>query len=101
MDVVDRPGQETEEGDDTSNTMQEEVSTQENSSPDESQARQDTGIVSTVTGVVDVEVGTLADQIAQVKAGMVATQVTLSGQGIKQVITPDFYQGFPILESPA
>jgi len=95
MDVADRTGHETEEGDDTSNTMQEKVSAQDNSSHDESRARQDTGIMSTVTGAVDVEVGALADQIAQVKAGMVATQVTPSGQGIKQVFTPHFYRRLP------
>jgi hypothetical protein len=50
MDVADRPGQEKEENDDTSNTMQEEVSVQDNSSPDERQDRQDTERVSTVTG---------------------------------------------------
>ena len=50
MDVADRPCQETEEGDDTSSTMQDKVSAQDISSPDESQARQDIGIVSTVTG---------------------------------------------------
>ena len=96
MDMADCMGQETEEGDDTSNKMQEEVSAQDNSSsPDESQERQDTGIVSTVTGAVDVEVDTLADQVAQVNTGMVAAQVTLSGQGIKQVFTPHFYQRLP------
>ena len=95
MDVVDRPGQEKEEGDETSNTMQEEVSAQDNSSPVESQDRQDTGKVSTVTGAVDVEVGTMADQIVKVNAGMVEAQVTPSGQGIKQVFTPHFYQRLP------
>jgi len=35
MDVADRTGQETEEGDDTSNMMQEEVSAQDDSSHDE------------------------------------------------------------------
>jgi len=53
---------------------------QGNSSPDESQDRQDTGVVRIVTGVVDMEVGTLADQIAQVNMGMVAVQVTPSGR---------------------
>ena len=90
MDVADCPGQEMEEGDDTSKTMYEEVSAQDNSWPDESQARQDTGIVSTVTGTVDV-VGVLADQITQVNVGMVAAQVTPTGRGIKQVFTPHFY----------
>ena len=42
-----------------------------------------------------MEVGTLADQIAQVNARMVAAQVTPSGQGIKQVFTPHFYQRIP------
>jgi len=51
--------------------------------------------VSAVTGAVYVEVGALADQIAQVNAGMVAEQVTPSGQGIKQVFTPHFYQRLP------
>ena len=50
MDVANRPDQEKEEGDDTSNTTQEEVSAQDNSSPDESQDKQDTGRVSTVMG---------------------------------------------------
>ena len=95
MDVANRRGHETEEGDDTSNTMQEDVSAQDDSSHDERQARQDTEIVSTVTGAVDVEVGALADQIAQVNAGTVAAQVTPSGQGIKQVFTPHFYQRLP------
>jgi hypothetical protein len=80
MDVADYPGQEKEENDDTSNTKQEEVLAQGNSSPDESQDRQDTGVVRIVTGVVDMEVGTLADQIAQVNMGMVAVQVTPSGR---------------------
>jgi len=93
--MSDRPGLEKEEGDDTSNTMQEEVSAQDNPSPDESRDRQDTGRVSTVKGAVDVEVGTLADQIAQVNAGMVVAQVTPSGQGIKQVFTPHFYRRLP------
>jgi hypothetical protein len=51
--------------------------------------------VSTFTGAVDVEVGTLADQIALVSAGMEAAQVTPSGQGIKQVFTPHLYQRLP------
>jgi len=76
MDVADHTGQGTEEGDDTSNTRQEEVSVQYNSSRDERQARQDTGSVSTVNGAVDVEVGTMANQIFQVNAGMVSAQVT-------------------------
>jgi hypothetical protein len=38
MCMADRPGQQTEEGD-TSNTMQEKVLAQDNSSPDESEAR--------------------------------------------------------------
>jgi len=88
MEVAERPGQEKEENDDTSNMMQEEVSAQDNSSSDERQDRQD-------TGRVDVEVGTLADQIAQVNAGIVAAQVTPSGHGIKQVFTPHFYQRLP------
>ena len=75
--------------------MHEDVSAADNSSPDERQDRQDTGRVSTVTGLVDMEVGTLVDQIAQVNAGMVAAQVTPSGQGIKQVFTPHFYQRLP------
>ena len=50
MDVADRPSQEKKEGDGTSKTTQEEVSAQDNSSSDESQARQDTEIVSTLTG---------------------------------------------------
>jgi len=95
MDMADCPGQEKEEDDDTSNTMQEEVSAQDNSSPDKRQERQDTGRVSTVMGVVDVEVGMLADQIAQVNTGMVAVQVMPSGQGIKQVFTPHLYQRLP------
>ena len=95
MDVADRTGHETEEGDDTSNTMQEEVSAQDDSSHDESQATQDTGIMSTVTGAVDMVVGALADQIAQVNAGLVAAQLTPSVQGIKQVSTPHFYQRLP------
>ena len=95
MDVADRPGQEMEEDDDASNSMQEEASPQDNSSPDERQDRQDTGRVSTFTGAVDVEVGTLADQIALVNAGMEAAQVTPSGQGIKQVFTPHLYQRLP------
>ena len=95
LDMTDRPGQEKEE-DDTSNTMQQEVSAQENSSsPDERQERQDTRRVSTDTGVVDVEVGTLAAQIAQVNAGILAAQVTPSGQRIQQVFTPQFYQRLP------
>jgi len=44
-----------------------------------------------------VKVGTLADQIAQVNAGMVAAQITQSGQEIKQVLTSHFFKGFPIL----
>jgi len=95
MDVADLTGHEKEEGDDTCNTMQEEVSAQDNSSHDESQTRQDTGILSTVTGAVDVEVGALADQIAQVNGRTVAAQVTPSGQGIKQVFTAHFYQRLP------
>ena len=51
--------------------------------------------MSTVRGAVDVEVSTMADQIAQVNAGMVAAQVTPSVQGIKQVFTPHFYQRLP------
>jgi len=94
MDMTDRPGQEKEE-DDTSNTMQEEVSAQDNPSTDERQDRQDTGRMSTDTGEVDVEVSTLAAQIAQVNAGMVAAQVTPSGQWIQQVFTPHFYQRLP------
>jgi len=90
MDVADRTGQETEEGDDTSNTRQEVVSAQDNSSPDERQGRQDAGILNTVTEAVHVEVGALADQIAQVIARMVAAQITPSGQGIKQVFTQHF-----------
>ena len=42
-----------------------------------------------------MEVSALADQIAQVSAGMVAAQVTPSGQGIKQVFTPHLYQRLP------
>jgi hypothetical protein len=98
MDVADSPRQEKGE-DDTSNTMQEDVSAQDNPSTDERQDRQDTGRVSTFTGPVDMEVGTLVDQIAQVSAGMVAAQVTPSGQGIKQVFTPHFYQMLPHLLS--
>jgi len=93
--VADRPGQEKEKEDDASNTMQEEASPQDNSSPDERQDRQDIGRVSTFTGAVDVEVGTLADQIGLVNAGMGAAQVTPSGQGIKQVFTPHLYQRLP------
>ena len=95
IDVADRPGQEKEKEDDASNTMQEEASPQDNSSPDERQDRQDIGRVSTFTGAVDVEVGTLADQIGLVNAGMGAAQVTPSGQGIKQVFTPHLYQRLP------
>ena len=51
--------------------------------------------MSTVTGAVDVEVSTLADQIAQVNMGNVAAQVTPSGQGIKQVFSPHLYQRLP------
>ena len=50
MDVANCMGHETEEGDDTSNTMQEEVLAQDNLSHDKSQARQDTGIVSSYGG---------------------------------------------------
>ena len=95
MDVADSTRQRNGEEDGTSNTMQEEVSAQDDRSPDERQDRQDTGRVSTVTGPVDMEVGTLADQIVQVNAGMVAAQVTPSGQGIKQVFIPNFYQRLP------
>jgi len=42
-----------------------------------------------------VEVSALADQIAQVSAGMVAAQVTPSGQWIKLVFTPHIYQRLP------
>ena len=80
MDVADRPRQEKGEDDDTSNMMQEDVLAQDSPSPDERQNRQDTGRMSTVTGPVDMEVGTLVDQIAQVNAGMVAAQVTQSGR---------------------
>ena len=51
--------------------------------------------MSAVTGAVYVEVGALADQLAQVNAGMVVAQLTKSGQGIKQVFTPHFYQRLP------
>ena len=98
MDVADSPRQEKGE-DDKSNTMQEDVSAQDNPSTDQRQDRQATGRVSTLTGPVDMEVGTLVDQIAQVNAGMVAAQVTPSGQGIKQVFTPHFYQMLPHLLS--
>jgi len=76
MDVADRTGKETEEGDDTSNTTQEEVSAQDNSSPDETQERQDTGRVSNVT--------------RRLMWRSVRWQVTPSEQGIKQVFTPHF-----------
>jgi len=77
--------------------MQEEVPAQDISSPDERQDRQDTGRASIVTGAVDMEVGTLADQIALVTAGMVMVQVKPSAQGIEQVFTPHFIKGFPTL----
>jgi hypothetical protein len=96
-DVGDRPGQGNEEDDDTSNTMQEEVPAQDISSPDERQDRQDTGRASIVTGAVDMEVGTLADQIALVTAGMVMVQVKPSAQRVEQVFTPHFIKGFPTL----
>jgi len=48
---------------------------------------------------VDVEVGTLADQIAHVNTGMVAPQVTPSVHGIKQAFTRHFYQRLPNLLS--
>ena len=96
-DVGDRPGQGNEEDDDTNNTMQEEVPAQDISSPDERQDRQDTGRASIVTGAVDMEVGTLVDQIALVTAGMVMVQVKPSAQGIEQVFTPHFIKGFPTL----
>jgi len=51
--------------------------------------------VSSVTGAVDVKVGALADQTAQVNAGTVATQVTPSVQVIKQLFTQHFYQRLP------
>jgi len=57
--------------------------------------RKDTRRVSTVTGAVDVEVGTLADQIAQVNVGMVAAQVTPSGQGLNRCLPRIFIKGFP------
>jgi hypothetical protein len=39
----------------------------------------------------------LADQIARVNVGIVAAQVTPSGQGIKQLFTPHLYQSLPTL----
>jgi len=101
MDMTDRPGQEKEENDNISYTMQEEVSAQDNPSPDERQDRQDTRRVSTVTGAIDVEVGTLAAQIAQVNAGMVAAQLTPSGQRIQQVYPAFLSKVSPPVKSPA
>ena len=98
--VADRPGQGKEENDDTSNTMQGKVSAQDTSSPDERQDRQHTGSVSTVTWAVDVEVGTLADQIAQVNVGMVKAQVTPSGQGLSRCHAASLLKASPPFESP-
>ena len=77
---------------DTCNAAQEEASAQDNSSPNE---RQDKETVRVVTGAVDVEFSTLADQIAQMNVGMSAPQVTSSMQAIKQVFTPHLYQRLP------
>ena len=81
----------------TSNTTQEEASAQDNASTWWKQDRQYTGRKSNVTGAVDVEVGMLADQIARVNVGIVAAQVTPSGQWIKQLLTPHLYQSLPTL----
>jgi hypothetical protein len=94
--VADRPRQRKEE-DDTNNTMPEDVSAQDNTSPDKRQDRQDTGSLSIVTGPVHMEVGTLVDQIAQVNAGMVVAQVTPSGQGLSMCLPHILIIVFPTI----
>jgi len=92
MDVADRGRPGGDEEDNTSGTMQEDLSTRDSPSSEEGQ---DTGRVSTVVGTLDREVGTLTDRSDPGNAAMVAARVVPSGHWMKQVFAPHFYQRLP------